>query len=287
MKCLNCDREMVICVHRGVEFDECPGCDAHWFDQGEVTQIFSQMGLRFDEGALRQGIKLPNNCRWCETSNPDGAVRCKHCEHVLGHSCPRDGRAMFHTRFGDIEIDLCPACSGLWFDGEEFRAMLGAAQARVAAAAPKAPASGPVGGGGAPQDRAARSGKLRPARSVSYAAAPAQPRKQEAPAQAAPVGESGLTPSGVAPCQICGKVPDNGALQWEHGFWKCITCFGPEDPGEAERMERLRQRNARHWQEQIARERMATRLTQDGGFTTMGAGEGLLTGLGAWLVDGD
>jgi len=105
---------------QGIEYDECHACDAHWFDTGELKEILAQEGILFSEKALSLGLSVPNTCRWCETSHPDRLTRCPHCSRSLGHKCPRDGRSMLTSRFGDLEIDVCFQCHGLWFDGEEF-----------------------------------------------------------------------------------------------------------------------------------------------------------------------
>lgn len=57
-------------------------------------------------------------------------------------------------------------------------------------------------------------------------------------------------PNGVTGenCQICGKRQAIRELHWDHGLLKCASCVGPDDPKEADRLQRLRHRNQRKWQ---------------------------------------
>jgi len=47
--------------------------------------------------------------------------------------CPRDGHAMLHEWFGDIAVDLCPACAGCWLDAHELARLDDAAECAGAA----------------------------------------------------------------------------------------------------------------------------------------------------------
>jgi Zn-finger nucleic acid-binding protein len=120
MKCINCATEMIL-LQSAVEIDECPQCDAHWFDKGELTETLAASNVQFDEAALRKSLALPTRCRWCETDNRDGTVDCSLCREPLGHRCPRDDRPMLHAKAKDLEFDVCPVCSGIWLDGDELR----------------------------------------------------------------------------------------------------------------------------------------------------------------------
>ncbi|RME30225.1 MAG: rhomboid family intramembrane serine protease, partial [Deltaproteobacteria bacterium] len=41
--------------------------------------------------------------------------------------CPVDGAPMYRRRFGEIELDGCPRCGGIWFDGGELDQVVEAA----------------------------------------------------------------------------------------------------------------------------------------------------------------
>lgn len=343
MQCLNCNTLMKVMHYKDVEFDRCPQCDAHWFDMGELQTIFQHMGSLFSEKQLVNGVKLPNRCRWCETQNEGQATQCVCCDEPLAHQCPRDHHVMYHTRFGPVEIDICPGCRGLWFDGDEFRALVEATQAspspRAFASATGAQVAGRRAGGRAPASPGgtpARSAAPPPERQPVEAAGAAEPSPELTSVAGLPtatsvpgirgVSESGLATSagqgrsspasslssrtmfGAAvqdegppggdeaparkarsapsgPCQICGELPEGGGpLQWEHGFWKCAPCFGPEDPNESERLDRLRARNERLWRGRARRERVVSQLTEDAS-NALDILPNWLSMLGSWLTE--
>ncbi len=221
MECVGCGGVMRGESRQGVEFDRCPACQAIWFDRGELEALLQGAGVLFNERALKEGIALPTRCRWCETEHEGGAARCDRCERPLGASCPRDGRPMLAAGFGDLELDLCPKCGGIWFDGREFGVLL------------RDVGAGGVGAGEAPEAVEA-----------------------EADGGRRPADERG-------PCQICGETKQGGALYREHGFLKCVSCLGPVDEGEGERMALLRARNDRYWRGKLQTERLMRMDTED------------------------
>ena len=42
--------------------------------------------------------------------------------------CPADGAALRKTRSGEILLDRCPVCKGVWFDAGELEAIQAAAK---------------------------------------------------------------------------------------------------------------------------------------------------------------
>lgn len=121
--CLGCGGSMEPRTFDGTEYDECPRCNAQWFDAGELRQILASAGLQFEEKRLLTDLQLPTQCRSCQRPSLPGEVQCRFCKEPLGLFCPRDGRPMLIAHLDDIELDLCPSCGGLWFDGEEFSAL--------------------------------------------------------------------------------------------------------------------------------------------------------------------
>ena len=199
MKCINCATEMTV-LDSAVEIDECPQCDAHWFDHGELGALMAERGIAFDEKKLKNSLKVPSRCRWCETENPPGRVQCAMCEEPLGHNCPRDGRPMLHTAMGSLEFDYCPGCYGLWFDGDELRRLtrsmtpvkvLASASARVISVHTSARGS---------EDSEPDFG---------------EPAEQDGQAQ---------------PCQVCGARVPSKELTWHASLYKCSNCFVRKAP---------------------------------------------------------
>ena len=63
-------------------------------------------------------------------------------------ACPET--SLHHLRAGELEIDLCPHCQGLWFDAEELRRSLPDAELarQIAHYAQTSPAGAPILGSG-------------------------------------------------------------------------------------------------------------------------------------------
>lgn len=55
--------------------------------------------------------------------------------------CPACQKTLIAVEYGDVEVDCCPACEGVWLDGGELEALVGQ---------PTAPAATPDAGLGPP-----------------------------------------------------------------------------------------------------------------------------------------
>lgn len=70
------------------------------------------------------------HCPSCNRLTSDSAARCAHCGQPVAHtaernaefpvSCPGCGAATEFAWLATIQIDLCPACKGIWFDRGEL-----------------------------------------------------------------------------------------------------------------------------------------------------------------------
>lgn len=123
MECLNCKTPMITHDYRGVEIDRCPMCNAYWFDQGELLEVLQLKRDSLMTDALRARLELPRTCRWCDTIYPMNVDHCDMCDRPLGHRCPRDTSEMMIVDESGVELDICPSCFGLWFDGNEFETL--------------------------------------------------------------------------------------------------------------------------------------------------------------------
>jgi len=76
------------------KLDVCPKCGGSWFDKGEITKI-----------------------------SGDREIERKIVEYAGGPSglaCPRCGRGMVNRPVGDIKLDVCAKCKGVWTDAGEL-----------------------------------------------------------------------------------------------------------------------------------------------------------------------
>src|SRR5437762_7819140 len=63
-------------------------------------------------------------CTRCGLMYPAGAARCPRCPtfdefDARGGMCPRCGNDLEPEKMGEVTVDRCRGCKGLWFDGDE------------------------------------------------------------------------------------------------------------------------------------------------------------------------
>ena len=63
-------------------------------------------------------------CTRCGQMYPAGAAKCPRCpptkdDDARGGKCPRCGDDLEPEKMGDVTVDRCRGCRGLWFDGDE------------------------------------------------------------------------------------------------------------------------------------------------------------------------
>jgi len=124
MDCLNCDAPMNQLNKKGVLYEQCSTCGSAWLDQGEFKQLLKYSAPMWDDEMILARMQLPQHCRWCETLYPPFTDICVKCNGAIEHLCPQDKTPMFVIREGDIEIDICPTCKGMWFDCRELELLL-------------------------------------------------------------------------------------------------------------------------------------------------------------------
>ena len=116
---------------------------------------------------------------------------------------------MLHADAGSMEFDVCPACFGVWLDGDELRRFVRELKAT------KSPVS------------------------VSRAV----PQEESTFLDPQVAADHNL------PCQICGTRVSSEDLGWHAGFYKCKVCFVPQTTEDSARLARLRKQNLEHWRE--------------------------------------
>ena len=113
MQCPRCQSELETIEVDGIELESCPECGGLWFDQGELRRA--------------KDLALPD-LHWKEFEI------WKHEHHfdatADGLACPRCRQPMVHLRYHEteVEIDHCPACSGVWLGRGELEAIVLALQ---------------------------------------------------------------------------------------------------------------------------------------------------------------
>ncbi len=90
----------------GLEIDICPSCSGMWFDAKELNQFF-------ESPTLRMKFFLS------EESMPLQAVG--YTITTRARICPRCKISLMEKLFGDVTIDVCHKCQGLWLDEGELQ----------------------------------------------------------------------------------------------------------------------------------------------------------------------
>ena len=99
---------------RGVLLDYCPSCSAIWLDGGELDALRT--------GPARSESELAEQERE-ESAHEEGRAV------TVSSLCPRCQRRMRIAFFGDVEVNRCDGCGGLYFDEGELPAVLAAQRA--------------------------------------------------------------------------------------------------------------------------------------------------------------
>lgn len=115
--CPRCDVPLDLKVNRQVEVDLCPQCAGLFLDPGEFDELTRPiMGASIEEEF--QTFALPaKDCRYCGT--PATEEICSLCFEEVQFRCPDDFQLMRVIELGDILLDYCPSCHGVWLEKSE------------------------------------------------------------------------------------------------------------------------------------------------------------------------
>ncbi|MEW6280240.1 MAG: zf-TFIIB domain-containing protein [Candidatus Eremiobacterota bacterium] len=90
----------------GLEIDACPECQGLWFDGGELRQFFQSK-------ALQTRFFLEDHVEPLQTVGYTISTRAR--------ACPRCRTGMKENLVGDINVDRCEKCNGIWLDHGELK----------------------------------------------------------------------------------------------------------------------------------------------------------------------
>lgn len=94
---------MLTYQNQGLEVDSCPECFGIWFDREELKEFIQrpELAQRLSEGATGTTVASA------------GERLCPSCRTALGE-----------TNLGEVSVDVCFRCRGIWLDqGELDRAV--------------------------------------------------------------------------------------------------------------------------------------------------------------------
>lgn len=92
--------------HDGLEIDSCPECFGLWFDREELRQFLQMPGFIERVASMESQVSVNSQPR-----------------HQVRH-CPQCRQDLIESTLGEIFVDVCARCRGIWLDqGELSRAV--------------------------------------------------------------------------------------------------------------------------------------------------------------------
>ncbi len=115
MDCPACQSDLIPLTFEGsdLELDRCTSCVGLWFDRSELRQLITDSNLHgqiFEVPPQALAESVP-------TLGPRSCARC-------------DGQALNVRHLGDVEVDECSSCRGVWLDAGELTRVLELHRAR-------------------------------------------------------------------------------------------------------------------------------------------------------------
>lgn len=109
-----------VTIKNRVQIDVCRSCRGIWFDKDELTEAH-------DAGHLPGKFMGPPNvtrdkivCQVCNTHNERSRKTCARCQTPLEFLCPVCKQQLEEVEIGNVQIDRCNTCQGVWLDGGEL-----------------------------------------------------------------------------------------------------------------------------------------------------------------------
>ena len=103
--------------------DVCRRCGGIWFDEGEVSAL---RGAR--PQALYALVQLSDEafrakCHACGATIKRTDNACSACRRVIRLRCPACRSRLRLVERGNLRLDVCDKCRGIWFDNFELQAI--------------------------------------------------------------------------------------------------------------------------------------------------------------------
>jgi len=110
MKCPVCIKEMTSKLYRGIQVDQCGGCQGVWLDSKELDDLED---CTFADDDLKGSLML---------SHRQGLRKCPKCDVDM---------RIFRYRAFDLDLDFCSAGHGYWLDKDEENRVEALMQRRI------------------------------------------------------------------------------------------------------------------------------------------------------------
>jgi Zn-finger nucleic acid-binding protein len=103
--------------------DHCPRCGGVWLELGEVQGLRGRSSDEFWAAVPRRSASKAARCHACHAHIDRGAERCPACGQVVRLLCPPCQHPLELARHGELTLDVCKRCKGVWFDHHELSAI--------------------------------------------------------------------------------------------------------------------------------------------------------------------
>lgn len=108
---------------RKVRLDHCARCGGVWFDAGEIARVRRHRENDFWKRVPKRDDVAVAQCHACHTPFARDLDTCTSCGARTRFACPACDRPMKARRHGDLTLDVCKQCKGLWLDHHELAAI--------------------------------------------------------------------------------------------------------------------------------------------------------------------
>lgn len=109
-----------VTIKNRLRLDFCLTCRGIWFDKNELSQVYEHgpipEKLLGDSTPTRDKIV----CEACGTYNDRSKKYCTQCGKSVVFRCPVCHKQMEEVPIGNVFVDRCRSCQGVWLDGGEL-----------------------------------------------------------------------------------------------------------------------------------------------------------------------
>lgn len=142
-KCPNCGQPLLtfeLKHSRGILLDGCRTCKGIWVDDGELRALWKQVRSHQPDSGHEKPVRRPHlpaiaafltkvHCPVCDETNPATASTCWKCQAVLkgrrgAMLCPHCGGRLLSQVWGELSLDRCQSCGGLWMTDQVLARLL-------------------------------------------------------------------------------------------------------------------------------------------------------------------
>lgn len=122
--CLGVTLEKTRVGERGeLQLDHCPRCGGVWFDAGEVQLLRGIRPETLWASIAPRGEVHRAQCHACHTPMSRADAACPTCGHSGLLDCPICNQPMRTASLGELRLDSCERCKGVWFDHHELESV--------------------------------------------------------------------------------------------------------------------------------------------------------------------